>query len=405
MSAPLAGLRILELSSYVATPLCGLVLRQLGADVVRLEPPGGAPDRTRLPLADSGTSMYWSGLNKGKQAIAVDLRRPEGAALAADLAVEAGIVVTNGAQDGPLSAAALRERRPDLVHVRLTGTPDGGSAVDYTVQAGSGFPLVTGPAGATAPVNHVLPAWDLAAGLYLATGLLAAVHRRGRTGEGATISLALEDVALSIAGTLGYLTEAQTRGIDRGPDGNHVYGTYGRDFELADGNRVMLVVLTDRHWRSLLEVTGLTETVRGLEETLAIDLSLERVRYERRGLISALLEPWFAGRTLPELRDALEGRRLLVTVYRTFDEVAADLADRPLFAELDQPGVGTHLAPAGPLLVDGSHGPVEAAPAPGQHTDRVLADLDLTAEEISRLDDAGIVHAADPTHPTTRSAR
>ena len=404
MTAPLADLRILELSSYVATPLCGLVLRQLGADVVRLEPPGGAPDRTRLPLAETGTSLYWSGLNKGKEAIAVDLRSPEGAAVAADLAVEAGIVVTNGDQRGPLAADALRVRRPDLIHVRLTGTADGGPAVDYTVQAETGFPLVTGPANGGTPVNQGLPAWDLAAGLYLATGLLAAVHRRASTGEGATITLALEDVALSTAGTLGLLTEAQIRGIDRGPDGNHVYGTCGRDFQLADGRRIMLVILTDRHWRSVLDVTGLTDTFAALQDTLDADFSLEGVRYQHRALISALLEPWFGARTLPEVGAALDGRRILATVYRTFDEVAADLADRPLFTELDQPGVGPHLAPAGPLLVDGSHGPVEPAPARGQHTHRVLADLGLTAEEITRLAHAGVVDTGATTRPNTRNA-
>lgn len=404
MIAPLTNLRVLELSSYVATPLCGLVLHQLGADVVRLEPPGGAPDRTRLPLSETGTSMYWAGLNKGKQAIAVDLRTPNGAALAADLAVDAGIVVTNGAHRGPLAAEALRERRPDLIHVRLIGTPDGGPAVDYTVQAETGFPLVTGPGTGGTPVNQVLPAWDIAAGLYLATGLLAAVHRRQQTGEGATVTLALEDVALSTAGTLGLLTEAQTRGIDRGPDGNHVYGTYGRDFQLADGRRIMLVILTDRHWRSLLEVTALTDTIAVLHKTLDADFSLERVRYQHRALISALLEPWFAARTLPDVSAALEGTRILLAVYRTFDQVAADLADRPLFTELDQPGVGPHLAPAGPLAVDGSHGPVERAPAPGEHTHRVLADLGLTAEEITRLAHAGVIDTGATIRPDTRSA-
>lgn len=404
MTAPLKGLRILELSSYVATPLCGLVLHQLGADVVRLEPPGGAPDRTRLPLSETGTSMYWAGLNKGKQAIAVDLRTPDGAALAADLAVDAGIVVTNGAHRGPLATEALRERRPDLIHVRLSGTPDGGPAVDYTVQAETGFPLVTGPGSGGTPVNQVLPAWDIAAGLYLATGLLAAVHRRQQTGEGATITLALEDVALSTAGTLGLLTEAQTRGIDRGPDGNHVYGTYGRDFQLADGRRIMLVILTDRHWRSLLEVTGLTDTIAALQNTVDADFSLECVRYQHRALISALLEPWFAARTLPDVGAALEGTRILLAVYLTFDQVAADLADRPLFTELDQPGVGPHLAPAGPLAVDGSHGPVERAPAPGEHTHWVLADLGLTAEQITRLAHAGVIDIGATTRPDTRSA-
>ncbi|MER6942375.1 CoA transferase [Nocardioides sp. NPDC000441] len=98
-TAPLAGLRVVEVSSFVATPLCGTTLAQLGAEVIRVEPLEGAPDRTRWPLSDDGASLYWNGLNPGKKAIAVDCTHPEGRALVADLVVSGGpsggIVVTN----------------------------------------------------------------------------------------------------------------------------------------------------------------------------------------------------------------------------------------------------------------------------------------------------------------------
>ncbi len=156
--ALLAGLRVVELSAYVATPLCGLTLAQLGADVVRVEPLGGAADRTRWPLADSGTSLYWSGLNKGKRAVAVDLESEADRRRVADLIVDGGpcVVVTNTERHADLGYAALSERRPDLIHVLLTGRADGGAAVDYTVQAATGFPLLTGTG--PEPVNHVVPA-------------------------------------------------------------------------------------------------------------------------------------------------------------------------------------------------------------------------------------------------------
>src|SRR5262245_14659222 len=106
--APLAGLRIVELSSYVATPLCGMVLGQLDAEGILVEPLGGAPDRSRMPRTETGTSLYWSGLNKGKKAVAVDLSRPEGRALVADLVVTGdGILVSN------------TERWHDLTYVAL----------------------------------------------------------------------------------------------------------------------------------------------------------------------------------------------------------------------------------------------------------------------------------------------
>lgn len=370
---PLQGVRVLELSSYVATPLCGLTLAQLGADVVRVEPPGGAPDRTRLPVNEAGTSYYWSGLNKGKRSVAIDLSTEAGQEAVSDLAMEADVVVANAPYKGAATASALRERNPALVHVRLTGTWSGNSSVDYLVQAGLGFHQVTGPPGHTAPVNYPLPAWDVATGLYLATGVLAALHGRRESGRGTTVTLALEDVALATIGNMGFFSQAQFESIDRPPEGNYVYGTYGRDFELADGQRIMLVILTPRHWHTLLEVTGLTEAIAGLERALGIDLEEEQVRYSYREVVSALLEPWFRSHDLDGLTEALAGRRILWQRFRTPDEAAVHISENPLFAAVDQPGIGRHLAPGSPLVFNEQRYAPKPAPRVGEHTNEVLA--------------------------------
>src|SRR4051794_4702314 len=124
-SQPLRGLRIVEISSYVAAPLSGMTLAQLGADVIRIEPLDGAADRTRRPLADSGTSLYWSGLNKGKRAIEVDLSSERGRRLVGDLIVaggrRGGIVISNSERYPDLTFETLRALRPDLIHVTLAG--------------------------------------------------------------------------------------------------------------------------------------------------------------------------------------------------------------------------------------------------------------------------------------------
>lgn len=393
---PLEGVRVLELSSYVATPLCGLTLAQLGADVVRVEAPGGAPDRTRLPRASSGSSYYWTGLNKGKRSIAVDLSTSEGQEVVGDLAAEADVVIANAPHKGAVTAEALRERNPRLVHVRLSGTWTGAGSVDYVVQAKIGFQQVTGPKGASVPVNHVLPAWDVAAGLYLATGVLAALHLRDATGHGASVTLALEDVALATAGNLGLLTQAQGAPEARGPDGNHVYGTYGRDFVLADEERIMLVVLTTRHWHTLLAVTGLQAAVEGIESALSIDLDAEQERYAHREVISALLEPWFLSHDLASLTEALAGYRVLWSPYRSFTEAADELCDNPLFAELDQPGIGRHLAPGSPLVFDDQRPLPRPAPSVGQHTHAVLAPR-MGEDRYSVLLTSRVIDAPDHT--------
>jgi 2-methylfumaryl-CoA isomerase len=400
-SGPLAGLRVVEVSSFVATPLCGLTLAQLGADVIRVEPLSGAPDRTRWPITDDGISLYWNGLNPGKRAIEVDMDDPRGRALVADLVVSGGraggILVSNTDRWPELTYDALRERRADLVHVVLSGTHDGGIAVDYTVQAGTGFPLVTGPGDHAAPVNNVVPAWDLAAGLYLATGLLSAELRRRATGLGCQVRVALEDVALAAAGHLGYLAEAQlARRPERTRDGNFMYGGFGSDFASADGERFMLVALTARHWSELLQMTGLAETVEVLGRALGADFTDEGERYRHRRVLSGLIAEWFTRHDGPEVREALSATRLLWSPYRSFSDLAANeaklLHEHPLFGTVEQPGVGTLLAPGSPITLDGRRADPAPAPTVGQDTEAVLTEaLGLTRRDLAELSAQGLV--------------
>ncbi|WP_082599327.1 CoA transferase [Nocardioides sp. Root151] len=396
-TGPLAGLRIVEVSSFVATPLCGLTLAQLGAEVIRVEPIGGGPDRTRWPLTDDGTSLYWNGLNPGKQAIEVDLGTAEGRRLVADLVAEAGILVTNTERWPELTHTALSERRTDVVTVLLTGKHDGGTAVDYTVQAGTGFPLVTGPADQAAPVNHLLPAWDLAAGLYLAVGLLAAERRRAATGRGSEVRVALEDVALAAAGHLGYLADAMLNpSSERTADGNYVYGTFGRDFVTSDGARFMLVALTPRQWSDLRSMTGLGDVIDTLAGALGADFDDEGDRYRHRGVLAGLVAEWFERHTEAEVTASLGETRILWSPYRTFGDLVADdaavLRSHPLFGTVDQPGVGRLLAPGSPVYVDRASAPPRPAPAVGQHTRDVLGDvLGLDAAAVADLLARGVV--------------
>ena len=162
MIQPLADLRIVELSAFVAAPLGGMTLAQMGADVIRIDPIGGNIDFRRWPLAPSGQSLYWAGLNKGKRSVALALDTPEGRALAQALITApeegGGILLSNLPDQGWNGHAALQAVRADLISLRLVGNPDGSSAVDYTINPASGFPLITG--NGEEPVNHVLPAWE-----------------------------------------------------------------------------------------------------------------------------------------------------------------------------------------------------------------------------------------------------
>jgi 2-methylfumaryl-CoA isomerase len=386
---PLSGLTVVEVSSFVAAPLCGMTLGQLGAQVIRIDPIGGASDVQRWPLAADGTSIYWTGLNKGKHSATIDLRSTDGQELVQRLIVEGdGIVVTNAAGLSWLSHDRLAAKRSDVIHVQLLGRGDGSTGVDYTVNAGLGFPLVTGPANHGGPINHVLPAWDVCCGLYAALAVVTAVRRRDQSGVGARISLALEDVALATAGNLGLLTEPQVNGTQRQRLGNAIYGQYGQDFTSRDGVAFMVVTLTKRHFRDLVEVTDTSAAVSALAEALGVDFASEGDRYRYRDVLSGLFAIWFADHTAEQITTVLSDTTVLFERYRTFAEVAEDrkVTANPLFSRLHQPGVGDYFAPGMPASFDGTHPASAPAPALGQDTADLLAQyLGLTTADIERL--------------------
>jgi 2-methylfumaryl-CoA isomerase len=394
-AAPLDGLTILEISSFVAAPLGGMTLAQLGAEVIRIDPIGGAADQTRWPLAASGTSLYWTGLNKSKKSVTLNFRDPQAQRIVADLVAASGpgggIVLTNAAGRPWLGYERLSSVRPDVIHLQILGRHDGSAAVDYTVNAGIGFPLITGPEELQGPVNHVLPAWDIACGLYAAVGLLSAERHRQRTGEGSEITLALEDVALALAGHLGFLAEAQFGG-ERPRIGNDLFGGFARDFATAGGGRVMVATVSARHFADLAGATGLAGPFGELERLLGADFAEDGDRYAHREVIAALLAPWFAARTVAEIGQVLDRTSVLWSRYRGFADLVADgvLASNPLFAEIDQPGVGSLFAPASPLAQEGRAGPAPAPPL-GADTAAVLTGLlGLSAQEAASLAERGV---------------
>ncbi|QJR35207.1 CoA transferase [Gemmatimonas groenlandica] len=405
MTGILAGLRVIEGSAFVAAPLGGMTLAQLGADVIRFDPIGGGLDYRRWPVTRDGTSLFWAGLNKGKRSIAVDIKSPRGQELLTQLIAlpgpDAGMFSTNFPARGWLAYDALRAHRPDLIMANVVGRRDGGSEVDYTVNPALGFPAITGAATDSAvgdpPVNHVLPAWDAITGHLLAVALLAAERHRARGGPGQLVTLALKDVGLAMLGHLGMLAEVAINDVDRARYGNDLYGAFGRDFATRDGKRVMVVGLTDMQWRTLCAATEIDADVAALEQTTGLDLALEGNRFAARDAIADLLSPWFAARSYADVAVALDAKRVTWGPYRTVREAMTldrDLSvANPMFSDIDQPGVGRYLAPGSPLAFSAcDRVPVRPAPRLGQHTDEILLGvLGLSESAVGALHDAGVV--------------
>ena len=404
MNNLLKGMRVIEGSAFVAAPFCGMTLAQQGADVIRFDPIGGGLDNNRWPLTADGKSLYWVGLNKGKRSVAVNTRDPEGQELIVNMITApgdgGGIFLTNFPASGWLGYENLKKRREDVIMMNLFGNPDGSSAVDYTVNCAIGIPFATGPEHGhkpVNPVNHVLPAWDAITGVTAAMGIIGADRHRRITGEGQFVKLALSDVAIAMVGNLGLIAEAQVNHEDHYSFGNYLYGAYGREFETKDDRYLYVVAITKRQWAALLKVTGTRDKMELIEPLLGVDLSKEGDRFKARDAISAVLQPWFAARTLDEIKRAFEGTGVCWGPYQTFIQMVENdprcSTENPMFAELEQPGIGKYLVPGSPLQFSALERTTpRRAPLLGENTDEVLVELlGMSDGQIGKLHDDGIV--------------
>lgn len=404
----LQGMRVIEASAFVAAPLGGMTLAQLGAEVIRIDPLAGGLDYRRWPVTDDGTSLFWCGLNKAKKSVALDLASPEGREIATALitapGLDAGMLLTNFPPRGFLDYDTLSVQRADLIQLTITGDRHGRSAVDYTVNPRMGIPYLTGAVNAASGLpqacNHMLPAWDLVTGNLAATGMLAAERVRRKTGFGQHIKLALEDAALAVIGHLGLIAEAQL-GMTRMPLGNDLFGAFGRDFVTADAERIMVVALTGKQWSALREATGLTAAVVELEHALGVDLTLEGERFRARDALADLFGPWIAARPLAEIARCFDAHGVCWSRYQTVHELVhgdPECSTRnPLFTAAAQPGVGELLMPGLPLSFSGfERAPARPAPQHGEHTEQVLSDvLGLNTAQLGSLVERKVIGYVD----------
>ena len=359
----LNDLSIIEVSSFVASPTAGLYCAQMGAEVIRVDHKAGGLDYDRYMLTSEGRSLSWENLNRAKKSVALDLRSGEGRELCVALAATTGNCITNLPEQSFLSHAAMKgpqpDDAPDMTSVRIMGWHDGRQAMDFTVNAASGYPLMTGPEEwdmATAPpVNQVLPAWDFITGAYCAFAMLAALRHRDATGEGSEVRVPLGDVAIGTVANSGMMAEMLYRGSDRERLGNAIWGAFGRDFRSKDGVRFMVAALTAKQWA-------------GLVEALEARMAANGCTYER---------------------------------YRTAHEAANDpvlVANNPLFGPSPANPSGFEYPATRSFANLPSKEPGNPAPAPylGQHSEEVLAErLGLTGGAIGKLVDAGTVALTD----------
>jgi 2-methylfumaryl-CoA isomerase len=402
----LQNLSIIEASSFVASPTAGLYCAQMGAEVIRVDHKAGGLDYDRYMLTTGGRSLSWENLNRAKKSVALDLQSGEGRELLVALAASAGNLITNLPEQSFLSHGAIAEKRPDLVSVRIMGWHDGRQAMDFTVNAASGYPLMAGPedwdAADPPPVNQVLPAWDFITGAYCAFALLAGIRHRDQTGRGKELRVPLGDVAIGTVANSGAMAEMLYRGGNRERLGNAIWGAFGRDFRSRDGKRFMVAALTPKQWRGLVAAFALQDAIAEVEREIGMRLDTSDVpRFANRHRLFEVFQQAADGLNWVEIEARLAAEGCTYERYRTMHEAATDpelVSENPLFGPSPENPSGFEYPAARSFVnVPGeARGDPKPAPFLGQHTEEILAHkLGLSSGQIAALVDRGVARLSD----------
>ncbi len=394
---PLAGLRVLDLSRALAGPFCAMILADLGADVIKVEPtPEGEMVRGWGPFKD-GISVYYLSIHRNKRSLAVNFRDPAGLELIRTLADQSDILVENfkpGVMgDMKMDYAALAARNPRLIFASITGFgtsgPYGGwPGVDQIAQGMSGLMSLTGQKE-TGPTRVGIPIGDVVAGMWTALGIQAAVIQRMATGRGQLVETSL------LAGLIGLLTVQGQRQLSLddtpGVAGNDhpVIYPYGM-FEAKDGPFNMAAATEDM-WVKLCGLTGMQDWVTNP------DYRDNAARSRNRVALKARLNAIFATRGKMDWTLDLVKLGLPAGPIFTLEQVFADphVNETGIVEEIDHPTLGRLRLIANPIRMEGLGGRSvrSAPPLLGADTRAVLADFGLPAERIDALIAAGTIQS------------
>ncbi len=362
MTGCLDGVRVLELARFQAGPRGGLLLSDLGAEVVKIEPPGGEETRRHPPLV-RGQSVYFSVYNRGKKSVCLDLRSAEGKDVFAALVPKADIVLENF-RPGVMAAmgfdyARLHELNPGVILVSVSGFGQYGPyrdrpAFDSLGQAMGGLMALTGQTEGH-PVGTASSVVDRYTALHATIGALAALRHRERTGEGQVVDVCLLDSALTMVEipTSYYLAT----GAEGGEGGRPPY-------RASDGWVVIAAAGRDMAARLMTIVGG------PADDTPLAGSSPGGARRVK-------IEAWCAGHTMEEICTALGEAGIPVAPVRAIPEVAKDphLWEREMLVKVDDPVAGELYLPGPTIKLSKTPARVGPVPTPGQHTDEVLGRL------------------------------
>lgn len=387
----LAGIKVVEFTHMVMGPAAGLVLADLGADVVKVEPVGG--DKTRR-LRGSGAG-YFAMYNRNKKSLAIDLKSPEGKEIALKLIENADVFIENfrpGALDKlGFGYDALAAINPKLIYCSEKGFLDGPyshrTALDEVAQMMGGLAYMTGPPGR--PLRAGSSVIDVTGGMFGAIAVLAALQDRHRTGKGRHVSASLYETTVFLVGQ--HMAQHAVTGTPAAPMPARVSAWAVYDvFDVKDDEKVFVGVVSDSQWRAFCEAFDLTDW--------ASDSSLaaNNDRVARRDELIPQLRTLFASFTQDELMAKLERTGLPFAPIQRPEDLTSDphLKESGGLLEMSIPDGGEISLPALPVAIDGERLGLKINPPEiGQHSKDILRALGLSETEIARMIENGLVDA------------
>ena len=394
MQKPLQGLRVIELGQLLAGPFAGCMLGYFGAEIIKVEPPGGDPIRNWREVKD-GTSLWWRSLARNKKCISVNLKTEEGRALVRELLLSADIVIENfrpGVMENwGLDFETLRQQNPRLIYARISGY---GQTGPYAKKPGfasacegiSGFRYLNGYPGEV-PVRPNLSLGDSVSGLHAVIGIMMALQAREQnSGEGQVVDVALYESMFNLLEAV--IPEYDGADIIRQPSGTTVTGIVPTNtYRCKDGKFLVIGGNGDSIFTRLMQAIGRGD----MADDQKYATNADRVVYEAE--IDHILNAWCASHSLEDALMVLESYRVPCGPVYNAEDMMNDrhFSERGLFEQVEINGEPLKIPAIMPKLEDTPGATDWAGPDLGAHTDEVLKSLGLDVEQITKLKKSGVI--------------
>jgi CoA:oxalate CoA-transferase len=407
MSKPLAGIKVIELANFIAGPLCGTLLADMGADVIKVEPPKGDMARATPPIRNS-ESISFVALNRNKRSLVLDLKRLEATEILLKLAARSDVLVEayrpGALEKMGLGAKQVKAVNPRIVYTSVSGFGQTGpyrrrAGVNLIIEAFSGMLSVTGEPGRM-PIRPGVQTADVFGALFATYATLAGLVGAGRTGEGFNA-----DVSLVEAGIAAAAWEAadflETNEVPQPLGHRHRLNAPYQLFACKDGRYLAIGTPNDQLFANLM-------TVLGLEQHIGDPRFVSYAsRKANEDALLALVEPAVCAREAKELEDALMATGVPSACVNNFKEVFDDphIVARGVVKEVEHPRLGRMRATRNPVLLDHDGPTIERyAPMLGEHSEEILRGLNYSADAIGRFVAAGVTRMAAPAKSAARAA-